>query len=134
MGLLGAPGEHARDVAIQPNTNVVSLRCLSHSLSRLPKVRNVMCKPSWTLKQLPWRCAVKAKIQVGRNLLPAADRVIEIMKGPSAKGPKRCLLCQESFKCGELWLRYTSARDPRYGSYSIGVHEKCRDVKLQKPY
>ena len=75
---------------------------------------------------------MNGKISVGRGVVPTTEQFIEIMTGSNAQGPKRCLFCQEQFNCGEIWLRYTSPRDPKYGSYSLGVHEKCRLAKFQK--
>lgn len=75
---------------------------------------------------------MKAEILVGNTLMPTADQVIEIMRGPSAKGPKRCFGCQKEFEVGEAWLRYKSVADPKFGSYSIGIHVKCEQVKQHK--
>ncbi len=47
------------------------------------------------------------------------------MVGPSPKGPKRCLYCGQPFKPGECWHRHTSPPDPDYGTYSVGIHDRC---------
>ncbi len=50
---------------------------------------------------------------------------VQFMTGPSPKGPRRCLYCRQPFKKGEAWQRYTSPSHPLYGSYSIGIHDRC---------
>lgn len=55
------------------------------------------------------------------------DGVIQLFVGPMPRGPKHCIKCGKEFKNGEAWRRMTSPNDPQYGSYSIGIHEKCND-------
>lgn len=50
---------------------------------------------------------------------------MQLLVGPMPKGPRRCIKCGKEFKNGEAWRRYTSPPDPEFGSYSVGVHEKC---------
>ena len=49
----------------------------------------------------------------------------EMRIGPDSRGPSKCLKCQRTFRSGEVWQRFKSARDPEFGSYFIGVHAQC---------
>ena len=51
--------------------------------------------------------------------------ITEVQVGPDPRGPVRCLRCQREFKSGEVWRRMTSAADPKYGRYTVGLHNKC---------
>lgn len=53
---------------------------------------------------------------------PAAT---ELCVGPMPRGPKRCIKCHQEFKREEAWRRVTSPDDPKHGTYSIGIHERC---------
>ena len=61
-----------------------------------------------------------------RNVIrPHQYSTIEYMTGPSRKGPRRCIHCHKSFQKGESWQRVTSPADPKYGTYSFGIHTGC---------
>ncbi len=61
-----------------------------------------------------------------QNVIQASQHtVIEYMNGPSAKGPKKCIHCHQTFKVGEAWQRITSPEDQEYGSYAFGIHTRC---------
>lgn len=49
----------------------------------------------------------------------------QLCVGPMPRGPKRCIRCRKEFKNGEAWKRVTAPYDPKYGTYSIGIHVKC---------
>ncbi len=50
---------------------------------------------------------------------------VENRVGPSPDGPKLCMHCHKPFAKGEAWQRLTSPPDPEFGSYTVGIHEKC---------
>lgn len=51
---------------------------------------------------------MKVQVLVGNDILPTVDQAIEILTGPSAKGPKRCLGCQSDLiMTGSPWGRKT---------------------------
>lgn len=52
-------------------------------------------------------------------------KTTQLFIGPMPRGPKRCIKCGKEFKNGEAWRRVTSPDDPKFGTYSIGIHEKC---------
>jgi uncharacterized protein with PIN domain len=54
---------------------------------------------------------------------------VDLRVGPDRRGPQRCLKCRQLFKPGESWKRMTSPPDPTFGSYSIGIHERCEQHK-----
>lgn len=56
---------------------------------------------------------------------PAELTSIQFRVGPDPRGPKRCLRCHQPFKKGETWQRQTSPSDPKFGSYAIGIHDRC---------
>lgn len=56
---------------------------------------------------------------------PAKYKTHEVCFGPHARGPARCIKCNEPFKLGEMWQRMKSPPDPEYGSYFIGTHCQC---------
>lgn len=58
--------------------------------------------------------------------------IIEIVVGPDARGPARCLQCQQAFKPGEMWRRLKSPPDPKFGSYAVGIHSKCPTIPAAK--
>lgn len=51
--------------------------------------------------------------------------VIEFLVGKNPRGPAKCIKCRKPFKRGDAWRRLTSPPDKEFGSYSIGVHQKC---------
>jgi len=61
----------------------------------------------------------------GNVIQPHQYTTIEYMMGPNRKGPKRCLHCHKPFKQGETWQRHTSPKDPKLGSYVVGIHSAC---------
>ncbi len=61
-----------------------------------------------------------------RNIIrPHQYTTIQYMTGPRRKGPKRCIHCHKFFQKGESWQRVTSPPDPKYGTYSFGIHATC---------
>jgi hypothetical protein len=61
----------------------------------------------------------------GDIIRPHQYTTIEYVTGPSRKGPKRCLHCRKPFKKGEPWQRHISPKDPKLGSYIVGIHSAC---------
>jgi len=55
--------------------------------------------------------------------------VTEIRMGPDPRGPARCIHCQQVFKSGETWWRLKSRPDPQFGSYFVGIHERCGQTR-----
>ena len=58
-------------------------------------------------------------------LANANNGTTQLFVGPMPRGPKRCIKCGKEFKNGETWRRVTSPDDPKHGTYSIGIHERC---------
>lgn len=77
----------------------------------------------------------RTKQKVWRKLL-ARDLsqypITEVQVGPDQRGPTRCLRCRRRFKQGEVWRRMTSAADPKYGRYTVGIHNKCPTTPTAK--
>lgn len=69
---------------------------------------------------------MKAQSQKTQTILATADNgTQQLFVGPMPRGPKRCIKCGKEFRNGEVWRRVTSPDDPKFGRYSIGIHEKC---------
>ena len=65
----------------------------------------------------------QTKGKTAKQTAPRGSREtgVGIVKG----NPKRCLSCHNPIRKGERWVKQTSPADPKYGSYSIIVHEDC---------
>jgi hypothetical protein len=46
-------------------------------------------------------------------------------KGIVKGNPRRCLRCGQPIRAREKWVKMTSGRDYKLGSYSLIVHDKC---------
>lgn len=68
---------------------------------------------------------MKGKVLADGKKDPKRFTVTEYLVGPNPKGPKVCLNCRAPFQEGEAWERHTSPPDPEFGSYAIGIHQKC---------
>ncbi len=56
---------------------------------------------------------------------PPPQATVQFLIDPSPRGPKLCLRCHQPFKKDEAWQRQTSPTDSRFGSYAIGIHDRC---------
>lgn len=57
---------------------------------------------------------------------PVSSRAVPMHGVGVIKGnPTRCFVCRREIRPGERWVKHTSTADPKYGAYSIIVHEKC---------
>lgn len=68
---------------------------------------------------------MKHESKKAKVIRPQQYSAIEYMTGPSPKGPKRCIHCHKFFQKDESWQRITSPADPKYGTYSFGIHAGC---------
>jgi hypothetical protein len=54
--------------------------------------------------------------------------LIESRVSPDPRGPARCIHCRQLFRQGEKWNRVTSPADPKFGTYSFGIHDRCSQI------